>query len=233
MKKRLKYLVVLLLLLLAVFLTMVVLTVCKYKNDIVNQPVTSSSAIEPIRWLTYTSQANGFIFSYPEKSIYHSYWTYDSPEVSNLDTYIPTTVSENDNIVYVRAGKIGFEQADYEYKSDVNGDGSLNYGVAWRMDVRDVASDAELNRFILHQFGSACTYNIVQGAYKGTFDVSLIGDGKGIINSDCVINAAHHIKYSPASHKVAFWHTGQECQIGLNFDNCFDKRISQSFRFSE
>jgi hypothetical protein len=183
-----------------------------------------------VNWLTYENKTYSFAFSYPNKSLNSSYWASQSDNLNNLASNI---VLEGDNVFYIRPEGQNFKQVDNIYnKIQQDSNGMDRYGVTWRIVVNDINQEQDLDSFIKKQYGNGCSYDKKYATdYPNTFDVIIKGDGKPLDVTDCPVNYDYHIKYSPDKKKVAFWHTGQECQIGLNFSTCFDSNIVKSFRF--
>lgn len=196
--------------------------------------VATSFSKANIKWLTYQNEKYGFIFSYPDKSIDSSYWTGQSanPAAASQDILVPNKILEKNNVFYIRSGNQSFEQVEAIYnKIQADSGGADKYGLSWRMVIKDINSEQELGAFIKDQYGSACSYKKTATVFSDTLDVIIKGDGKPLDLSGCPVNYNYHIKYSPVNKKVAFWQTGQECQVGLNFSNCFDEDIVKSFNF--
>ena len=192
---------------------------------------------ESIAWVDYKSEAYGFVFSYPSVSVDSKLWT-NFPD--DLDVLLPNQVLSKGNNFYLhqkydisldwQTGRSVRTENTYipEY------DGSYNYPLSWHFVIFSVEKEADLDKAIKQKLGPGCSYKAkIPTGFEENYRIEIDGDGKDLATTMCPVNYQNYIIYSPVQKKVAFWSTGQECQIGLGFfhDNCFDQKISESFHF--
>ncbi|MBU4347246.1 hypothetical protein KJ586_00070 [Patescibacteria group bacterium] len=191
-----------------------------------------------IKWITYQNEEYGFEIKYPEKSIHGKYWTGLPEGMTDSDALIANKIFVKDNNFYLnqeyeqrfdwQSGQFIKTQNTFipEYK------GEVNYGFPWHIIVLDIDNENELDKLIKQKYGEGCNYQEkYETNFSGTYDVKIKGDGKDMSSTKCPINYKYHLKYSSVYKKAAFWHAGQECILGLSFDDCYDQKISDSFHF--
>ncbi len=191
-----------------------------------------------IKWITYQNEEYGFEIEYPEKLTSNKYWTGLPEGLTESDILIASKMFVKNNNFYLHQ--------EYEYGFDwQNGQfikiedicipeykGEVGYGLPWHIVVLDINNENELDKLIKQKYGTGCSYQEkYETNFSGTYDVKIKGDGKDLGSTECPINYKYHLKYSSVYKKAAFWHTGQECILGLNFDDCYDQKISDSFYF--
>jgi hypothetical protein len=192
---------------------------------------------ESIEWFDYKNDEYGFMFRYPSLSIDGKLWT-NLPE--GVDVLLPNQILSKNNNFYLhqkydistdwRTGKSTMKENTFmpEY------DNTYSYPLPWHIIILDVADESDLDKVIKQKLGPGCSYKTkIPTEFSGNYKIEINGDGKDLGSTLCPVNYSNYIVYSPAKKKVAFWSTGQECQIGLGFfyDNCFDQKTSDSFHF--
>jgi hypothetical protein len=189
-------------------------------------------------WVDYENKEYGFALQYPAKSIHSQFWTGLSEEFSINDVLIPNRIlAENNNFYLNQQYSLGFDWQNGKFIKKENTfvpeyDGQPGYGTSWHIIILEARDEKELDSLIKQKYGSGCGHGPKQETvFAGSYDLKLIGDGKDLGSTACPVNYKYYIRYSPARKKVAFWQTGQECIIGLSFDDCFDQKISDSFHF--
>ena len=201
----------------------------------------SENIRDSIEWLEYKNKEYEFVFKYPSLSIGNHLWG-DLPDgVSISEVLSPNQVLSKENNFYLcqkykiatnwKTGEITKTENTFipEYKS-----GDSSYPLPWHIVILEAKNEKELDKAIKQRLGSGCSYKEkIPTEFNGNYRVEIKGDGKDLGSTACPVNYMNYIVYSPAREKVAFWSTGQECQIGLGFiyPDCFDKKISNSFHF--
>lgn len=197
----------------------------------------TESVRESIKWLDYENEEYGFIFSYPSLSIDNKFWT-NLPE--GVDILLPNQVlSQNNNFYLHQRYDIAVDWQTGKSIKKENAfipeyDGTYGYPLPWHIVILAAADEAGLDKVIKQKLGPGCSYKAkIPTGFSGNYRIEIDGDGKDLGSTLCPVNYANYIIYSPIQEKVAFWSTGQECQIGLGFfyNNCFDQKISDSFHF--
>lgn len=195
------------------------------------------NARESIEWIDYKNEEYGFMFRYPSLSIDSKLWT-NLPE--GLDVLLPNQVlSKNNNFYLHQKYDISFDWQTGESVKTENTfipeyDNTSKYPLSWHFVILNVENEDDLDKIIKQKLGSGCSYKAkIPTQFSGNYRVEINGDGKDLGSTLCPVNYTNYIIYSPVQKRVAFWSTGQECQIGLGFfyDNCFDQKISESFHF--
>lgn len=199
--------------------------------------IITKNAKESIEWVDYKNEEYGFIFSYPLLSIDNKLWA-NLPE--GLDVLLPNQVLSKYNNFYLhqkydisidrQIGKPIKKENTFipEY------DNTYGYPLPWHIVILNVENEDSLDKVIKQKLGPGCSYKTkIPTEFDGNYRIAIDGDGKDLGSTLCPVNYSNYIIYSPVQKKVAFWSTGQECQIGLGFfyDNCFDQKISGSFHF--
>jgi hypothetical protein len=197
----------------------------------------TKNARESIEWLDYENKEYGFIFSYPSLSIDGKLWT-NLPE--GLDVLLPNQVLNKNNNFYLHQKydtavdwQTG-ETLKTENTFIPEYDGTYGYPLPWHIIILAVTDENDLDGVIKQKLGPGCSYKAkIPTGFDGNYRIEINGDGQDLGSTLCPVNYSNYIIYSPAQKKVAFWSTGQECQIGLGFfyNNCFDQKISDSFHF--
>jgi hypothetical protein len=198
-------------------------------NDIAAGKITTST----VKWLPYKNNEYSFSFSYPEKA---NWGGHDSgvPTSSLSDSvFLSYHVDQQKNLFLLRPVGYSASLEKSQYDAD------YNY-VTWRIEIKKIGSEKELASFIRQEYGQTCKYSLAKVPGSSiTYNVNIIGDGGDMISSQCHASLySYYLKYSPIKQEIAFWNTGQECQIGLYpidypHDNCFDEGIAGSFRFTK
>lgn len=193
---------------------------------------------ESIDWLDYESNEYGFVFRYPSLSIDNGLWGYSSEDLSAVNVLLPNQVLSKGNNFYLhqkyktsldwQTG--GFAKTENTFVPEY--DNTHTYPLAWHIVILNANDEASLDRAIKQKLGSGCSYKTkIPTKFGGNYRIEINGDGKDLGSTACPVNYTNYIIYSPNQGEVAFWSTGQECQIGLNFSNCFDEEIANSFHF--
>jgi hypothetical protein len=198
-------------------------------NNIAAGKITTST----VKWLNYKNNEYGFSFSYPEKANWGGYNSGVSASSTNDQVFLNYKIYQKNNLFLLRPDGYSLDLEKSQY------DAGYNY-VTWRIEIKKISGENELASFIKQEYGETCKYSLSKISNSSTtYNVNIIGDGGDMISSKC--HAAlyyYYLKYSPLKQEIAFWNTGQECQIGLyppNYphDNCFDSGIANSFRFAK
>ncbi len=192
--------------------------------------VASHSLVLPdIKWLTYENSTFGFTFNYPNKAIPNQYWA--APDYSS-EKIESTHILTNNEVLYIKLTDTSFDSIETKWQKDKQEFGGKTLDHSWRMVIRNVADEQALGTFVKEQYGSSCKFRKVATVFPDTFNIIIVSDGKSLDTSQCPVNYDYYIKYSPLNKAVTSWNTSQECQLGLNFDNCFDKQIAESFHYT-
>jgi len=191
-----------------------------------------------IEWVDYKNEEYGFMLRYPKVSVDNYLWGAALPEgVSISDVLLPNQIlSKNNNFYLHEKYDVSINQKTGELIKtentsvpEYNGPG---YPVPWNIVILEVKNENDLDKIIKQKLGSGCSYKTrIPTAFNDNYRIEMNGDGKDLGSTACPVNYVNYIIYNPVQGKVAFWGTGQECQIGLDFINCFDAEISNSFHF--
>ncbi len=198
-------------------------------NDIAVGKITTST----VKWLDYKNIEYGFSFRYPEKANWGGYNSGVPASSTNNQVFLNYKVGQQNNLFLLRPDGYSSDLEKSQYDADYN-------NVTWRIEIKKVSSEKELASFIQQEYGKTCKYSLSKVSTSSTtYNVNIIGDGGDMISSQCrAALYSYYLKYSPSKKEIAFWNTGQECQIGLYppdypHDNCFDSGIANSFVFTE
>jgi hypothetical protein len=169
--------------------------------------------------LSYVNEELGYSFMYPSATLHD-----DKVEIL-----------KNGNVVMIEGAVEAYsteflekEGSDYEKKS----------GTPLAFLVEDVASEEELNAFIVNTYGEDCSAGeMTESDVPGEFWVDInAGDLVDEIGfPKCFVNYITYLKYSPEKGKVASWDLGQDYNLGFEEENdkgrLYDELVSESFRF--
>lgn len=203
----------------------------------INRPSDVSGSIE---WLDYKNDEYGFTFRYPSTSVDNQLWGNLTETLPLSEILLPNQVLSKGNNFYLHQKySLTRDQRTRLVLKTENTfipeyDGSYNYPLAWHIVILEANNEGDLDKVIKNKLGPGCSYeDKVPTEFDGNYRVEISGDGKDLGETLCPVNYANYIIYNPARGEVAFWSTGQECQIGLGFmsENCFDQKISDSFHF--
>jgi len=192
-----------------------------------------------IDWLEYKNDEYGFSFLYPSLSISSKWW---GNYANENDYLLPNQVLSKNNNFYlaqkyqtekdIRTGEL----IKTENTRVPEYDNTYSYPIPWHIVIFTVEDEADLDQVIKQKMGPGCSYKTkIPTDFTGNYRIEINGDGLDPGSSKCYANYFNYIVYSPSQKKVAFWGTGQECQIGLGFiaTSCFDEEIAASFHFFE
>ncbi len=192
-------------------------------------PVTQfTSALPDIKWFTYENSLLGLSFNYPEKAVPNKYWT--APDYIG-DKITATHILTNDDVLYISLADSSFDSVETKWQKDKQEYTGKSLDPSWRMTIKNVADETALGDFVKEQYGASCSYKKVATEFLDTYNIIIESDGKSLDKSQCPVNYDYYIKYSPVNQVAVSWNTSQECQLGLNLNNCFDKQIAASFHF--
>jgi len=218
----------------------VVLTRLQYSRFYTIWNITETNNADLIEWLEYKNEEYAFVLDYPSVSVDNYLWGNLTETMPLSEILLPNQVLSKDNNFYLhqqyslkkdeQTGAISKTENTFmpEY------DGSYSYPLAWHIIILDVNNESNLDEVIKKKLGPGCKYKSkIPTNFDGNYQIEIDGDGKDLGDTLCPVNYQNYIVYSPDQKKVAFWSTGQECQIGLGFmaNNCFDRKISESFHF--
>jgi len=193
-----------------------------------------------IIWSEYKNDDYQFSFLYPTSSIDNKWWR----NFSNLEKeyLLPNQVlNKNNNFYLTQKYKTEKDIETGELIKTENTlipeyDNTYSYPIPWHIVIFDIKDEADLDQIIKQKMGPGCSYKTKTPTdFVGNYKIEIDGDGLGLDETKCYAGYTYYIIYSSIQKKIAFWSTGQECQIGLGLfsDSCFDEKIAASFHFFE
>jgi len=200
----------------------------------------SENVKESIQWLNYKNEEYGMIFRYPSLSIDNKLWGGLSEGLSTSDVLLPNQVLSKGNNFYLHQKydtSIDWQTGELIKTENTfvpEYDNTHTYPLSWHIVILEAHDEISLDKAIKQKLGSGCSYKSkILIEFNNNYRIEIDGDGKDLGSTACPVNYQNYIIYSPGQGKVAFWSTGQECQIGLGFiyPDCFDQKISNSFHF--
>lgn len=160
------------------------------------------------------------------------------PPASYFDSYYEETP-----VIAIEDGNQTFLTPAYHYDSECNKKPSdkayfterrkenPSGRMAWLLESKTIANDAELTAFIKERYGKDCGLGEkAETAQKGTFDIYIDGVTSPE-NGDCFVNYATEMKYSPVLKKLVYWDLGQDYTFRTATDASYDNDVASSFRF--
>jgi hypothetical protein len=223
------------------------------------QPETEPSEITVVddTWFNYTNYQLGFSIDYPRTKIhFHGTCTWNEENGDHSYRYeyalVPVKTFEDVDTVYITS----------EYQHELTGetketseDGGTrtffsecqaisnslellrdqeHYQEMWKIVVREVRNDEELDAFLKSRYGSGCSLGEkVSSNQDGVYDIKIQGDGNDWSESLCPLNYGTVVKYFPEGNKVIAWDTGQASTFAADAGNSVvhDQEMVDSFRF--
>jgi hypothetical protein len=183
-----------------------------------------------ISMLDYQNDKYHFSFHYPYKADVGPY----QDEVASNTPDFPTVeyaVYEKDNVFCLRPKDL----QDFNQDLAMHNQSKAN-GANWCIEIQKINNEKQLLSLIQKVYGPACQYTLSQASSSDIFDVNIVSDKQGMDKSSCFPSQTYYVKYDQKIKEVAFWSTGQECQLRIygdnwDADNCLDKTVVNSFRF--
>ncbi len=99
----------------------------------------------------------------------------------------------------------------------------------------NIKNDEELEQFIKSKYGSGCKLGKkTKIDTTEAFDVSILGDGKELGESECPMNFMVKLRYNQTKGKLVLFELGQACNLAKNStgDSCYDSKIVDSLNFN-
>jgi hypothetical protein len=180
--------------------------------------------------LDYQNDKYHFSFRYPYKANAGPYQNEIASNTPDFPT-VEYSVYEKDNVFCIRPKDYKNFSRDLAMRNE-----SKSNSANWCIEIDKIDNEKQLLALIKNVYGPACRYSLSKASSSNSFDVNIIDDGKDMDKSSCFMSQTYYVKYDPKLKEVAFWSTGQECQLRIygdnwDADNCMDKTVVNSFRF--
>lgn len=176
-------------------------------------------------WLTYKNEELGFQMDIP-KLMENWVCDFKVTPVATFENNIKKTV--------FISSKYYFEPCDNSVLNtlDMLNNPNIRHKPGWKIEVKDINNDLELNNFIKSRYGQGCGIGEKRLLQQtGVYDVDILGDGKDLGSTLCPLNYGTVLRYYPDKNILVVWDTGQECKFALSNSICNDKYMLESFRF--
>ena len=198
-------------------------------------------------WNFYTNYKLGFSMKVP-KEMLHGHgsckWVDAEKSYRLKEALVPIKIYEDidDNVVYI-SSEYFYELTEArgeKYCNKVINSLELikesNYWPSWKIVVREVANDSELEQFIKERYGFGCglgqkTPTKQEGVYSVGIDTGGARDIDEAMEIGCVVNYRTVLKYLPAKNKVISWNLGQADTFSGREDVVYDAEMFNSFNF--
>ena len=184
-----------------------------------NVAIQTGSTIEPIdgTWELYTNYDLGFSLKV----------------LKEVESYGELEIIEDGDIVYLVGDKEYSYDLILESLASTGTDFERVQGIPWAILVKEVSNDSELDNFLKQKYGSGCSLGekTVSGQ-TGVFDIQIQGDGKNLGETECPLNFATIVKYTPSKGLVASWDIGQDVNFFVDGEGV-DNEMIESFQFIE
>lgn len=192
------------------------------------------------KMLTYHNDKLGFEIKYPEKVLsLRSNCHYDAlvpvkffEDLDNDAVYLSTEYVYQKNTNNVSCEKI-YNTLDLQRSLK---DWEDELFPRWRIVVKNIYNDNELDRFINDFYGQKCHLGEkTPTPQAGVYDIATKYDGKELGESDCFLNFMGEFKYYPKKNKAITWNIGQDWVFwgDTDYDISYDEEMADSFRFLE
>lgn len=99
----------------------------------------------------------------------------------------------------------------------------------------NIKNDDELEQFIKSKYGLGCKLGKkTKLDTTEVFDVSILGDGKDLGESECPMNFMVKLRYNQTKSKLVLFELGQACNLAKNStgNSCYDFEIVDSLKFN-
>jgi len=186
-------------------------------------------------WNQYVNYRLGFSIKFPKTMVtfYGSCrWNEENGDHSYRPdpAIVPVKVFEDVDTVYI-AGEYYHELAGETTETTADGgmryyyaecnkvnnslallqDPENHYQQMWKMVVKDIYNDDELDGFIKSRYGAGCSLGekVASEQQDGVYDVRIQGDGKDLPETQCPLNYGTVLKYYPQANRVIAWDLGQ------------------------
>lgn len=184
-------------------------------------------------WKTYRNPYLGISFEYPDMAVLSS--------ADCAAVYAPVQpATDNDNSrVFVALGHRFTDTCATETVTlrELQLHHALNSAdVPWVIEVFPAVDDTVITSYITNRFGPGCSLSPrTETTHEGMFDYTIVGDGLALDKSQCPVNYAVAIKYSPEVAKAAVWILGQAPVFlaDTSGSEAFDVKMAESFRWEE
>lgn len=110
-----------------------------------------------------------------------------------------------------------------------------SYTTVFKFYAANVKNDNELENYIKSKYGSGCRLGEKTLFSPDTYSVKILGDGKGLDESQCPINFMIDTKYNPTKGKVVIFELGQACNFNKEINStgsCTALEIARSITFN-
>lgn len=205
-------------------------------------------------WIQYTNYQLGFTIKVP-KTMAHYYGSCKWSEEGGDHSYrpepaiVPVKVFEDGNTVYIASeyyyellGETVEDGVSYfaECQAVTNNLALLQapenfYQAKWTIVMQEIQDDVQLDAFIKTRYGAGCSLGekTPWNLQEGVFDVGILGDGKPMETTECLINYATVLKYYSDGNRVISWHLGQTFTFpgDVEYSVIYDGEMVDSFRF--
>ena len=209
-------------------------------------------------WNLYTSNGQGFSIKFPKTmASYQGSCTWNEEQGSYRPqiAIVPVKIFEGSDAVYIApetyyrlAGERTETTADGGTRSFFDSCNQVTNSLEllqdpenpyassqmWKLVVREIHDDAELDAFLKERYGSACSLGEKEpSAQDGVYRVRIQGDGKPIEETQCRLNYRTVVEYYPAGNKVVAWDLGQAATFpaDVNYSVIHDQEMVDSFSF--
>jgi len=198
-----------------------------HKNSFVQVPGISNDQTpvnsDKVKMLKYQNDEYGISLYYPAKALVGPYQEDISATTTGYPMVSYSVIKQDDDFCLRPTGVL--LSHDAKWYNDHNEEVP-----AWCVQVKEITSESQLLSFIKTKYGSACKYSLNEATSSpDNYNVNIIYDNGSQETSKCFPYQNYFIKYSPAKKILAYWNTGQECQISGG--TCLDQAVADSFSF--
>ena len=209
-------------------------------------------------WNQYTNYQAGFTIKFPKTMVAFfgsCTWNQEQGSYRPEMALVPVKLFEDTDAVYI-APEYYYELAGERTETTADGgtryfydacnqitnalellrDPENRYAQAqmWKLVIKEVRDGAELEGFIKARYGSGCSLGEqMVSKQDGVYDVRILGDGKGLEETQCPLNFGTVVKYYPEGNTVIAWDTGQAYTFPADKTNTVthDQEMVDSFEF--
>lgn len=201
----------------------------------------------------YTNNKIGFSLIIPKLTLSSIECKKEADSYRPASGLVPVTFFENNETIYLAADNfyhLTGEQKIYQgqgYTTNFSGCEKLKTSFdliekdrissanvsSLKIYATNIKNDSELESYFKSKYGAGCRLGEKTLSGKDTYTVKILGDGKGLDESQCPINFAIVTQYNPIKGKLVIFELGQACNLTREYTGgCDDLEIMKSFKFN-
>ena len=199
----------------------------------------------------YTNNKFGFSLVVPKLAIDSIECKKESDSYRLASGLVPVTFFENKDIIYLasdyfyrltgeqktdgRSNFSGCEKLKTTFDLIEKGRQESEFSIAsLKIYTTDIKNDTEIEDYFKTIYGTGCRLGKkTLSDIPDIYNVKMLGDYKGLDETECDNNGRIETFYSPTKAKLVIFELGQDCVLSKNLSGvCYDSEILKSFKFN-